>query len=132
MIFTCPSPPPEDSDYNPADEECNGRPPAILKKPAPPISSSSQGRPRRKVGRPRKYCLLEEGYSGQGLCLTLKEQNKIRAYHCTGAATSKSLHSMFLCFTSSFSHLFQNRRVLRRSQGSVRIQLHLKRQPLPG
>uniref|UniRef100_A0A3Q3VMS4 C2H2-type domain-containing protein n=1 Tax=Mola mola TaxID=94237 RepID=A0A3Q3VMS4_MOLML len=41
---------PEDSDYNPADEECNGRPPAVLKKPSPPITSSSQGRPRRKVG----------------------------------------------------------------------------------
>uniref|UniRef100_A0A3Q3K3X5 C2H2-type domain-containing protein n=1 Tax=Monopterus albus TaxID=43700 RepID=A0A3Q3K3X5_MONAL len=53
--------PEEDSDYNPADEDCKGRPPAILKKPAPPISSSSQGRPRRKVGRPRKYFSLEEG-----------------------------------------------------------------------
>ncbi|TMS16146.1 Zinc finger protein 335 [Larimichthys crocea] len=57
--------PEEDSDYNPADEDINGRPPAIIKKPAPPISSSSQGRPRRKVGRPRKYSLLEEGYSGK-------------------------------------------------------------------
>ncbi|XP_045912253.1 zinc finger protein 335-like isoform X1 [Micropterus dolomieu] len=57
--------PEEDSDYNPAEEDCNGRPPAILKKPAPPISSSSQGRPRRKVGRPRKYSLFEEGYSGK-------------------------------------------------------------------
>lgn len=59
---------PEDSDYNPADEDCSGRPPATLKKPAPPISSSSQGRPRRKVGRPRKYRLLDEGYSSQGWC----------------------------------------------------------------
>lgn len=59
---------PEDSDYNPAEEDCNGRPPATLKKPAPPISSSSHGRPRRKVGRPRKYSLLDEGYSGQGWC----------------------------------------------------------------
>ncbi|KAM6929276.1 zinc finger protein 335-like isoform 2-T2 [Lycodopsis pacificus] len=57
--------PEEDSDYNPANEDCNGRPPAIIKKPAPPISSSSQGRPRRKVGRPRKYSLLDEGYSSK-------------------------------------------------------------------
>lgn len=58
---------PEDSDYNPADEDCKGRPPAILKKPTPPISSSSQARPRRKVGRPRKYSLLEEGYRNKGV-----------------------------------------------------------------
>nr|XP_040049537.1 zinc finger protein 335-like isoform X1 [Gasterosteus aculeatus aculeatus]XP_040049538.1 zinc finger protein 335-like isoform X1 [Gasterosteus aculeatus aculeatus] len=57
--------PEEDSDYNPADEDCKGRPPAIRKKPSPPISSSSQGRPRRKVGRPRKYSLVEEGYSSK-------------------------------------------------------------------
>ncbi|KAM7404631.1 hypothetical protein PAMP_011963 [Pampus punctatissimus] len=57
--------PEEDSDYNPAEEDCKGRPPALLKKPTPPISSSSHGRPRRKVGRPRKYSLLEEGYSNK-------------------------------------------------------------------
>ncbi|TNN82896.1 Zinc finger protein 335 [Liparis tanakae] len=56
--------PEEDSDYNPANEDCKGRPPAIMKKPAP-ISSSSQGRPRRKVGRPRKYRLLDEGYNAK-------------------------------------------------------------------
>ncbi|XP_031142129.2 zinc finger protein 335 isoform X3 [Sander lucioperca] len=55
----------EDSDYNPADEDLKGRPPAIMKKRNPPISSSSQGRPRRKVGRPRKYSLLEEGYNSK-------------------------------------------------------------------
>uniref|UniRef100_A0A1A8BZR7 Zinc finger protein 335 n=2 Tax=Nothobranchius TaxID=28779 RepID=A0A1A8BZR7_NOTKA len=55
--------PEEDSDYNPVDEECNGRPPAILKRATTPIStSSSQGRPRRKVGRPRKYFLPGESY----------------------------------------------------------------------
>lgn len=57
---------PEDSDYNPADEESKARPPPTLKKPAPPISSSSHGRPRRKVGRPRKYSSLEEGYNSKG------------------------------------------------------------------
>nr|XP_020503962.1 zinc finger protein 335-like [Labrus bergylta]XP_020512760.1 zinc finger protein 335-like [Labrus bergylta] len=57
--------PEEDSDYNPADEDNNGRPPVVQKKPAPPISSSTQGRPRRKVGRPRKYSLLGESYSGK-------------------------------------------------------------------
>ncbi|XP_023283392.1 zinc finger protein 335 isoform X1 [Seriola lalandi dorsalis] len=57
--------PEEDSDYNPAEEDCKGRPPATLKKPAPPISSSSHRRPRRKVGRPRKYSSLEEGYSSK-------------------------------------------------------------------
>ncbi|KAM9342684.1 zinc finger protein 335-like isoform 2-T3 [Pholidichthys leucotaenia] len=51
-----------DSDYNPAEEDCKGRPPAILKKPTTPISSSSQGRPRRKAGRPRKYSVLDDGY----------------------------------------------------------------------
>ncbi|XP_034028169.1 zinc finger protein 335-like isoform X2 [Thalassophryne amazonica] len=54
----------EDSDYNPMDEDCKGRPPAILKKPSPPISSSA-GRPRRKVGRPRKYCIMEPGYNNK-------------------------------------------------------------------
>lgn len=54
--------PEEDSDYNPAEEDGKGRPPALLKKPAPP-SSSSKGRPKRKVGRPRKYTPLEEGCS---------------------------------------------------------------------
>ncbi|KAM4562444.1 zinc finger protein 335-like isoform 1-T1 [Odontesthes bonariensis] len=61
--------PEEDSDYNPADPDYKGRPPAIPKKPPTPISSSSssssQGRPRRKVGRPRKYCVLDEGYSSK-------------------------------------------------------------------
>lgn len=55
----------EDSDYNPADEDSKGRPPALLKKPTH-ISSSSQGRPRRKVGRPVKYSSVEEGYSSKG------------------------------------------------------------------
>ncbi|XP_072306179.1 zinc finger protein 335-like isoform X2 [Eucyclogobius newberryi] len=50
----------EDSDYNPVDEECKGRPPPLLKRPTHP-RSSSEGRPRRKVGRPRKYTPPEEG-----------------------------------------------------------------------
>lgn len=57
----------EDSDYTPAEEDSKGRPPAVLKKSTSPISSSSHGRPRRKVGRPRKYSLIEEGYSNKGL-----------------------------------------------------------------
>ncbi|XP_056897704.1 zinc finger protein 335-like isoform X2 [Takifugu flavidus] len=57
--------PEDDSDYNPADADCDGRPPPVPKKSTPPISSSSQGRPRRKVGRPRKYSLLDEGYNEQ-------------------------------------------------------------------
>lgn len=79
----------DDSDYNPADADCNGRPPPVLKKPTPPISSSSQGRPRRKVGRPRKYRLLDEGYNEQGLC------------HFS-AKTNRSLHR-FLCFLSTLN-----------------------------
>ncbi|XP_061540907.1 zinc finger protein 335-like isoform X5 [Phycodurus eques] len=55
----------EDSNYNPAEEDCRGRLPAILKKHTPPISSSSQARPRRRVGRPRKYNLLEEDDNSQ-------------------------------------------------------------------
>ncbi|XP_061157576.1 zinc finger protein 335-like [Syngnathus typhle] len=55
----------EDSNYNPAEEDCHGRLPAILKKHTPPISSSSQGRPQRKVGRPRKYNILEEDDNSQ-------------------------------------------------------------------
>lgn len=68
--LTCPAPlvrHSDDSDYNPADADCDGRPPPVPKKSTPPISSSSQGRPRRKVGRPRKYRLLDEGYNEQGL-----------------------------------------------------------------
>lgn len=59
--------PEKDSDYNPADEDSKGRPPAILKKSATPTSSSSspQGRPRRKAGRPRKYSVVDEGYSSK-------------------------------------------------------------------
>lgn len=71
----------DDSDYNPADADCNGRPLPVLKKPAPPISSSSQGRPRRKVGRPRKYSLLDEGYTEQGLCHFSAKTN---TPHCMG------------------------------------------------
>lgn len=56
--------PEEDSDYNPGEEDCKGRPPALLKKPTPPISSS-HSRPKRKVGRPRKYTPLEEGCSSK-------------------------------------------------------------------
>lgn len=74
VLLLCLSP--EDSDYNPTEEDCKGRPPAPLKKPNPPISSSSHGRPRRKVGRPRKYSLLEEGYSNKGGFSVLIEQNK--------------------------------------------------------
>ncbi|XP_047224782.1 zinc finger protein 335-like [Girardinichthys multiradiatus] len=57
--------PEEDSDYNPVDQDIKGRPPAFLKKPATPISSSSEGRPRRKVGRPRKYNVSGEGHSSK-------------------------------------------------------------------
>nr|XP_057939617.1 zinc finger protein 335-like isoform X3 [Doryrhamphus excisus] len=55
-----------DSDYNPGEEDCEGRFPSSIKKTTPPISSSSQARPRRKIGRPRKYSLLEEGYNSKG------------------------------------------------------------------
>lgn len=58
---------PVDSDYDPVEQDCNGRPAAVPKRPTSSISSSSsQRRPRRKVGRPRKYSLLEEGFNGQG------------------------------------------------------------------
>ncbi|XP_027876179.1 zinc finger protein 335 isoform X2 [Xiphophorus couchianus] len=57
--------PEEDSDYNPVDQEIKGRPPAFPRKPPTPISSSSQGRPRRKVGRPRKYNVSGEGNSSK-------------------------------------------------------------------
>uniref|UniRef100_A0A3B5LBP2 Zinc finger protein 335 n=1 Tax=Xiphophorus couchianus TaxID=32473 RepID=A0A3B5LBP2_9TELE len=74
--------PEEDSDYNPVDQEIKGRPPAFPRKPPTPISSSSQGRPRRKVGRPRKYNVSGEGNSskeasssglGQGLGREINE-----------------------------------------------------------
>ncbi|XP_017273046.1 zinc finger protein 335 isoform X2 [Kryptolebias marmoratus] len=57
--------PEEDSDYNPVDEESKGTPPANLKKPTTPISSSSPGRPRRKVGRPRKYSVSGDGHGSK-------------------------------------------------------------------
>ncbi|XP_038139014.1 zinc finger protein 335-like [Cyprinodon tularosa] len=53
--------PEEDSDYNPVDQEIKGRPPNFPNKPSTPTPSSSQGRPRRKVGRPRKYNISSEG-----------------------------------------------------------------------
>ncbi|XP_045063234.1 zinc finger protein 335 isoform X2 [Coregonus clupeaformis] len=58
--------PEEDSDYNPADEDCRGRQPALLKQPVPPpCSSSSTDRPRRRVGRPRKFTYTEGSYNGK-------------------------------------------------------------------
>ncbi|XP_054643487.1 zinc finger protein 335-like isoform X3 [Dunckerocampus dactyliophorus] len=54
-----------DSDYNPGEEDCEGRFSSSIKKTTPPISSSSQARPRRKIGRPRKFSLLEEGYNSK-------------------------------------------------------------------
>lgn len=62
----------EDSDYNPVDEEGKRTPPANLKKPTTLISSSSPGRPRRKVGRPRKYSVSGEGHSSKGRILARK------------------------------------------------------------
>ncbi|KAL4624341.1 zinc finger protein 335 isoform X3 [Arapaima gigas] len=43
----------DDSDYNPADEDCRGRQPALLRS-TPSSSSLLQDRPRRRVVRPRK------------------------------------------------------------------------------
>uniref|UniRef100_A0A3Q3D4V3 Zinc finger protein 335 n=1 Tax=Hippocampus comes TaxID=109280 RepID=A0A3Q3D4V3_HIPCM len=77
----------EDSNYNPAEEDCRGRLPAILKKRTPPISSSSQARPQRRVGRPRKYKLLEEGDDGQAAESLAK---KPRANADPGAADEAS------------------------------------------
>lgn len=54
----------EDSDYNPVDEDGKGRPPVLLKRSTPPISSSD-GRPKRKVGRPQKYTPLEKGCNSE-------------------------------------------------------------------
>ncbi|XP_068996461.1 zinc finger protein 335-like isoform X2 [Embiotoca jacksoni] len=83
--------PEEDSDYNPADEDCKGRPPAILKKPATPISSSSQGRPRRKVGRPRKYCVLDEGNSSKEAESTAKKSRLSADASASEEASSSGL-----------------------------------------
>ncbi|XP_030639733.1 zinc finger protein 335-like [Chanos chanos] len=47
--------PKDDSDYNPADEDCRGRQPAYQHVTPPSCSSSSNDRPRRRVGRPRKF-----------------------------------------------------------------------------
>ncbi|XP_064160672.1 zinc finger protein 335 isoform X3 [Anguilla rostrata] len=46
--------PADDSDYNPADEDCRGRPPALLRS-VPASSSGTVERPRRRVVRPRKF-----------------------------------------------------------------------------
>ncbi|XP_041859714.1 zinc finger protein 335 isoform X1 [Melanotaenia boesemani] len=80
--------PEDDSDYNPAEEDSKGRPPATPKKPATPISSSSQGRPRRKVGRPRKYCASVEGY-GSKEAESLAKKSK----PCADASTSEEASS---------------------------------------
>ncbi|KAJ8401355.1 hypothetical protein AAFF_G00385860 [Aldrovandia affinis] len=47
--------PADDSDYNPADEDCRGRPPAVLRSTPSSSSSSTLERPRRRVVRPRKF-----------------------------------------------------------------------------
>ncbi|KAJ8017199.1 hypothetical protein DPEC_G00015330 [Dallia pectoralis] len=69
--------PEEDSDYNPANEDCRGRQPALLRQPAPPpCSSSSTDRPRRRVGRPRKFICTDGNVNGQeaeGASMPLKE-----------------------------------------------------------
>ncbi|KAM4571933.1 zinc finger protein 335-like [Fundulus diaphanus] len=57
--------PEEDSDYSPVDQNIKGRPSTCLKNPSTPISSSSQRFPRRKVGRPRKYNIYDEGNSSK-------------------------------------------------------------------
>nr|XP_046220771.1 zinc finger protein 335-like isoform X3 [Oncorhynchus gorbuscha] len=54
----------KDSDYNPADEDCRGRQPALLRQPAPPPCSSTD-RPRRRVGRPRKFTYTEGSYNSK-------------------------------------------------------------------
>ncbi|KAJ8358600.1 hypothetical protein SKAU_G00151250 [Synaphobranchus kaupii] len=45
----------DDSDYNPADEDCRGRPPALLRSMPSSSSSCTLERPRRRVVRPRKF-----------------------------------------------------------------------------
>uniref|UniRef100_A0AAZ3S8E2 C2H2-type domain-containing protein n=1 Tax=Oncorhynchus tshawytscha TaxID=74940 RepID=A0AAZ3S8E2_ONCTS len=52
----------EDSDYNPADVDCRDRQPPLLRQPAPPPCSSTD-RPRRRVGRPRKFTYTEDSYN---------------------------------------------------------------------
>lgn len=58
---------PEDSDYNPAEDEPRSRQP----RPQRPIPTSSAERPRRRPGRPRKLPRLDlptppEGETGEG------------------------------------------------------------------
>ncbi|KAM6925491.1 zinc finger protein 335 [Xenentodon cancila] len=91
--------PAEDSDYNPADEDSKGRPPAVLKKPSTPISSSSQGRPRRKVGRPRKYCISDEGYSSKEAESIEKQPVDVVEANPSGEASSSGLGSVAVTVT---------------------------------
>lgn len=48
--------PPEDSDYNPAEDEPRGRQPKYSRT----VPTSSEERPRRRPGRPRKFPRLED------------------------------------------------------------------------
>ena len=46
---------PDDSDYNPADEDCWGQPPSLARSVPSSSSSCTVERPRRRVVRPRKF-----------------------------------------------------------------------------
>ncbi|XP_066558306.1 zinc finger protein 335 isoform X2 [Amia ocellicauda] len=58
--------PADDSDYNPAEDDCRGRQPSQLRSAPTSSSSFSQGRPRRTVVRPRKFPSTEGSRRGQG------------------------------------------------------------------
>ncbi|XP_036387803.1 zinc finger protein 335 isoform X1 [Megalops cyprinoides] len=62
--------PADDSDYNPADEDCRGRQPALLR--SAPSSSSTLDRPRRRVVRPRKFPYSEATRRGQEAANTME------------------------------------------------------------
>ncbi|XP_057686379.1 zinc finger protein 335 isoform X2 [Corythoichthys intestinalis] len=80
----------EDSTYNPAEEDCCGRLPAILKNHTPSITSSSHTRPQRRVGRPKKYILLEDDDDSQE-AESLAKKARVKVEHSAGDEASSSV-----------------------------------------
>nr|XP_023652536.1 zinc finger protein 335 isoform X5 [Paramormyrops kingsleyae] len=85
----------DDSDYNPADEDCRGRQPALLRS-VPSSSCLSHERPRRRVVRPRKFPFyMSNSHSQEAAADTpvVPEQNKNLDPQAPEEASSSGLDS---------------------------------------
>ncbi|XP_064888109.1 zinc finger protein 335 isoform X1 [Columba livia] len=78
--------PEEDSDYNPAEDEPRGRQP----KYGHTVPTSSEERPRRRPGRPRKFPRLEDGPEGGDVEPLVTSQSTLSRELQNGEAASSS------------------------------------------